>query len=248
MLSIKNETLCQNNSLPKSLPHQLAKKKKGRLTELLLGINFGRSERHSVPENKTKPIQSKFYQPMKNPLLIGFSALCVLALVAIAFITFSTPAPIAKPPKPETAANKKASTRTAASDTRPIYSGYSDTPVSAPAQSAATPQRTAGPAGIYAQTQTPLTEKERIVEQIYEIASNASPGSPNSLRPMLRSPDREIRLQAVEAFKQLDTPEAAKALQEEAQRTTDPELREEMLSAAELIGLPPITEIRFSNK
>ena len=63
---------------------------------------------------------------------------------------------------------------------------------------------------------------------------------------MLRSPDREIRLQAVEAFKQLDTPEAAKALQEEAQRTTDPELREEMLSAAELIALPPITGTRFN--
>jgi hypothetical protein len=185
---------------------------------------------------------------MKNPLLIGISALCVLAFAAIAFITFSTPAPIAKPPKPETAANKKASTRTEVSDTRPIYSGHSDTPVSAPAQSAATPQRTAGPTGIYAQTQAAPTEKERIVEQIYEIASTGSPSAPSSLRPMLRSPDREIRLQAVEAFKQLDSPEAVKALQEEAQRTTDPELREEMLSAAELIGLPPITEIRFNNK
>lgn len=192
--------------------------------------------------------QSRIYFSMKNPLLIAFSALCAVALIAIALLAFSSPAPVAKPSKPETSAKKQTSTHRESPDTRPAYSSYSDTPMSAPPKSMATPQRTTDPAGIYAQTQTPLTEKERIVEQIYEIASNASPGAPTSLRPMLRSPDREIRLQAVEAFKQLDSPEAAKTLQEEAQRTTDPELREEMLSAAELIALPPITEIRFEKK
>lgn len=181
---------------------------------------------------------------MKNPLLIAFSALCTVALIAIALLAFSSPAPVAKPVKPEPSANKQTSTRRELPDTRTAYASYSDTPASAPPKSVATPERAAGPTGIYSQTQTPLTEKERIVEQIYEIVSNASPSAPSSLRPMLRSPDREICLQAVEAFKQLDSPEAAKALQDEAQRTTDPELREEMLSAAELIALPPITGAR----
>jgi HEAT repeat protein len=69
------------------------------------------------------------------------------------------------------------------------------------------------------------------------IATYSAEGVP-ILKPLLLSPDLEIREQAIEGMKQLDAPEAAAALREAAKKVTDPRDRQAMLEAADFVDLP----------
>lgn len=83
-----------------------------------------------------------------------------------------------------------------------------------------------------------FAQKQAVMDRIQEaIATNSSESVP-ILRPLLASPDFDIRNQAIEAMKQINAPEAATALREAAQRASDRRDREAMLEAAAFVELP----------
>ena len=175
-----------------------------------------------------------------SKLILLIAAVCGVALAGIVFlIATAPPAPI--PVAKKEPASSGAPDRSSRSEMAPVT--YEATPArTAQSQPAAqTPKPTS--TGIYSQSSAPSSERDRVTESIFEAVSTYSPAGVSRIKPMLQSPDEEIRASAIEGMKQIGLPEAAAALREAAQRgTTRQEDREEMLEAAEFIELPNLVK------
>ncbi len=179
-----------------------------------------------------------------SKIIIILASLCGLAIAGVFYLIATTPPPPAPVVKKESASTG-APDRSSRSEMSPIT--YEATPVrtiqSQPADQ--TPKSTS--TSNYSQTSASSSEHERVTESIFEAVSTYSPAGVIQIKPMLQSPDEQIRSSAIEGMRQIGLPEAAAALREAAQRgTTRQEDREEMLEAAEFIELPNI--VRALNK
>ena len=179
-----------------------------------------------------------------SKIIIILASLCVLAIAGVFYLIATTPPPPAPVVKKESASTG-APDRSSRSEMSPIT--YEATPArtvqSQPAAQTAKPTSTSN----YSQTSTPSSEHDRVTESIFEAVSTYSPAGVTRIKPMLQSPDEQIRSSAIEGMRQIGLPEAATALREVAQRgDTRQEDREEMLEAAEFIELPNI--VRALNK
>jgi len=82
--------------------------------------------------------------------------------------------------------------------------------------------------------------KEATMAVIHDAMTTWSAEGVPTLRPLLSSPDKEIRAEAIEAMKQLSVPEAVAALRAQAKETKDPAERKALLDAAEWAALPSL--------
>ena len=175
-----------------------------------------------------------------SKIIIILASLCGLAIAGVFYLIATTPPPPAPVVKKESASTG-APDRSSRNEMSPIT--YEATPVrtiqSQPAAQTAKPTSTSN----YSQTSASSSEHDRVTESIFEAVSTYSPAGVIQIKPMLQSPDEQIRSSAIEGMRQIGLPEAAAALREAAQRgTTRQEDREEMLEAAEFIELPNIVK------
>jgi hypothetical protein len=175
-----------------------------------------------------------------SKIIIVLASLCGLAIAGVFYLIATTPPPPAPVVKKESASTSVPD-RSSRSEISQVT--YEATPArtvqSQPA--AQTPKPTS--TGIYSQSSAPSSERDRVTESIFEAVSTYSPAGVSRIKPMLQSPDEEIRASAIEGMRQIGLPEAAAALREAAQRgTTRQEDREEMLEAAEFIELPNLVK------
>lgn len=82
--------------------------------------------------------------------------------------------------------------------------------------------------------------KEATMAVIHDAMTTWSAEGVPTLQPLLSSPDKEIRAEAIEAMKQLSVPEAVAALRAQAKETKDPAERKALLDAAEWAALPSL--------
>jgi len=97
---------------------------------------------------------------------------------------------------------------------------------------------------IFTAGEEAVTPKAAAIQQIVEGKVTYSAEGVPLIQPYLNNPDPEIRLEAIEAMKQLDAPEAAAALRQAAKTARNAEERAAMLEAAEFVELPSILDLR----
>jgi hypothetical protein len=171
---------------------------------------------------------------MTLKFFISILAFVIVALIGLLSFLFVFPPSINTPhakPKPETTKSdnsyKSPSVQyTAPADDKPSAPNLAPTTYAQPVTQL--PSASNGPYG----------EKQAVMDRIQEAISTYSAEGVPVLKPLLTSPDLEIREHAIEAMKQLDAPEAAAALREVANKTTDPRDRQAMLEAADFVDLP----------
>jgi hypothetical protein len=172
---------------------------------------------------------------MSKTILVALGSICLIALAGIVAMMATSPAPPPPAPEPPAAAAEKP--RTASAEMERV--AYEAEPVQSAAPAPALAPEQPGATSVYSQGETSSTERDRVVDTIFDAIATQSVSGVATVKPMLRSPDPEVRATAIEGMRQLGFPEAAAALREEAQRsTTRQEDREEMLEAAEFIDLP----------
>lgn len=108
----------------------------------------------------------------------------------------------------------------------------------------ATPSSSLPGTDIFNDGKEPASPKEAAIEQIVQGKVTYSAEGVPVIQPFLNNPDEEIRLEAIEAMKQLDAPEAAAALREAAKTARNANERAAMLEAAEFVELPSILDLR----
>jgi hypothetical protein len=84
------------------------------------------------------------------------------------------------------------------------------------------------------------SQRAAVETTIYEAMSTYSAEGVPALQPLLTHADSSIRSEAIEAMKQLDTPEAVVALRAAAKEEKDPDKRRALLEAADFVELPPL--------
>ncbi len=82
--------------------------------------------------------------------------------------------------------------------------------------------------------------KEQAMAAIDDAMSTYSAQGVPVIQQYLKSPDAELRTEAIEAMKQLGAPEAAVALRAAAREAKSPQERDAMIRAAEFVELPPL--------
>jgi hypothetical protein len=89
----------------------------------------------------------------------------------------------------------------------------------------------------------PGSPNQAALEQIIQGKVTYSAEGVPLIQPFLNNPDEEIRMEAIEAMKQLDAPEAAAALRAAARNARNAQDRAAMLEAAEFVELPSLMDL-----
>jgi hypothetical protein len=166
-------------------------------------------------------------------IIIALVCLIIATLGGLAFLFLSTPKVKTSPPEQKPIAGK--SDKTSATAPAQYIAPPEEKPaVPAPVATTTAPE----PSQSAPESNGPYGEKQVVMDRIQEAISTYSAEGVPILKPLLLSPDLEIREQAIEGMKQLDAPEAAAALREAAKKVTDPRDRQAMLEAAEFVDLP----------
>ena len=166
-------------------------------------------------------------------ILIALVCIIIAVLGGLAFLFLSTPIEKTSPPEQKPIAIKSDKS-SATAPTQYIAPPEEKPAVSAPVATTAAPE----PSQSVPESKGPYGEKQVVMDRIQEAISTYSAEGVPILKPLLLSPDLEIREQAIEGMKQLDAPEAAAALREAAKKVTDPRDRQVMLEAADFVDLP----------
>ncbi|MCX6965279.1 MAG: HEAT repeat domain-containing protein [Verrucomicrobia bacterium] len=166
-------------------------------------------------------------------IIIALVCLIIATLGGLAFLFLSTPTEKISPPEQKPIAGKPDKS-SATAPTQYIAPPEEKPAVSAPVATTAAPE----PSQSAPESNGPYGEKQVVMDRIQEAISTYSAEGVPILKPLLLSPDLEIREQAIEGMKQLDAPEAAAALREAAKKVTDPRDRQAMLEAADFVDLP----------
>ena len=166
-------------------------------------------------------------------IIIALVCLIIATLGGLAFLFLSTPTEKTSPPEQKPIAIKSDKS-SATAPTQYIAPPEEKPAVSAPVATTAAPE----PSQSVPESKGPYGEKQVVMDRIQEAISTYSAEGVPILKPLLLSPDLEIREQAIEGMKQLDAPEAAAALREAAKKVTDPRDRQVMLEAADFVDLP----------
>ena len=166
-------------------------------------------------------------------IIIALVCIIIAVLGGLAFLFLSTPTEKTSPPEQKPIAIKSDKS-SATAPTQYIAPPEEKPAVSAPVATTAAPE----PSQSVPESKGPYGEKQVVMDRIQEAISTYSAEGVPILKPLLLSPDLEIREQAIEGMKQLDAPEAAAALREAAKKVTDPRDRQVMLEAADFVDLP----------
>jgi type IV secretory pathway VirB10-like protein len=166
-------------------------------------------------------------------IIIALVCIIIAVLGGLAFLFLSTPTEKTSPPEQKPIAIKSDKS-SATAPTQYIAPPEEKPAVSAPVATTAAPE----PSQSVPESKGPYGEKQVAMDRIQEAISTYSAEGVPILKPLLLSPDLEIREQAIEGMKQLDAPEAAAALREAAKKVTDPRDRQAMLEAADFVDLP----------
>ena len=170
--------------------------------------------------------------PLKS--LISILAFVIVALIGfLSFLFISSPS-IDTPPAEQKAETNKTDESYKVPSVQ--YAGPAEDIPSAPKSTLSAYAQPV--AQLPSASNGPYGEKQAVMDRIQEAMSTYSAEGVPVLKPLLTSPDLEIREHAIEAMKQLDAPEAAAALREVANKTTDPRDRQAMLEAADFVDLP----------
>jgi hypothetical protein len=168
---------------------------------------------------------------MNKSTITIFAALFGVAIIG-AFAVLLMPAPPVAQPAVKTKETAAAKPQNVSESNFQFDGSVPATPSTAaakPEAQAEAPEQTAQKAA-----------KEQTLSVIHNAMTTWSEEGVPVIQPYLSSPDREIRVEAIEAMKQLGVPQAAAALRAAAKRTTNPDEREVMLEAAEFAELPPL--------
>jgi hypothetical protein len=90
-----------------------------------------------------------------------------------------------------------------------------------------------------AQENTASDSSQGIIDSMTELVVSEPSQGLQLVSKSLSHPDKDVRMAAVEASKQLELPEAAEVLRKAAETAISKDEKEAMLAAAEFIGLPP---------
>jgi HEAT repeat protein len=156
---------------------------------------------------------------------VGFLIAATAAVTALLLPAAEQPV---EPERPKATASAKAPPR--------MSSGFGDDSLSSstPKRVSSASETSAFPAPSVAVP----TGKEATMSYIQDAMTTWSAEGVPALQPLLSSPDKEIRAEAIEAMKQLSVPEAVTALRQAANQTKDPAERQRLLDAAEWAALP----------
>ncbi len=182
-----------------------------------------------------------------NPFIVAFSMLAVALVAAAVILLMPTP----QSTRASAESSQVAKPSFAAAPPNALAAGGPATapslPLPATREERQTPPPTTSGASIAAGDQEPTpwaeAEQDRIIGTINEAMSTYAAQSVPTIQPYLLNPKPEIRDEAIEAMKQIDAPEAAAALRNAAQQTTDKDLRASLEEAAEFVEAPSILEL-----
>ena len=79
------------------------------------------------------------------------------------------------------------------------------------------------------------------IDRLQDLSANNDPASLTAILSDLTSPDKKVRLAAIEAAKQFGSADAIPVLKADAATTQDPEEQTAMLEAADILSLPDMT-------
>ena len=167
-------------------------------------------------------------------IIIALVCLIIATLGGLAFLFLSPTTEKTSPPEQKPIAIK--SDKSSATAPAQYIAPPEEKPAAVPAPVATT--TAPEPSESAPESNGPYGEKQMVMDRIQEAISTYSAEGVPILKPLLLSPDLEIREQAIEGMKQLDAPEAAAALREAAKKVTDPRDRQAMLEAADFVDLP----------
>ena len=157
---------------------------------------------------------------LKSSLII-LSGLVILLLAAI--FSFSSGDKPAQAPK---AASAQATSSSQVSS-------------SSPDAKSEVQEKTQTAAAAPSDASVPQSEKDQIINKLYDCSATPTQESVKTVEPYLLSSDLTVRNAAIEAMKQLSLPSAARALRDAAARSSSPSDKAEFLKAAEFVELPP---------
>jgi hypothetical protein len=180
---------------------------------------------------------------MKSPLVL-IAALVFLAIAVLVTILL-LPAPPAAERTTASSSSGDAKTR-AAVDSRPAYNfpvSSAESTTTAPGAAMVESFPTPVPPIV---TEDSLTPRGQALGRIHDAMVTYSEEGLPVLEGYLANSDKEVRLAAIEAIKQLSVPAGADVLLAAAKKAKTPEEIKEMMEAAEFLKLPrlPAEEVR----
>jgi hypothetical protein len=184
---------------------------------------------------------------MSKSILVALGSICILVLVGIIAMIATSPAP--PPPAPEHEPPAVSAEKSSAASSVMEAVAYEAEPARSVAPAPAAAPEQPGATSVYSQSVSSQTERERVTDVIFEAITKDPPAGVATIKPMLLSPDDEVRATAIEGMRQLKSPEAAAALREAAMRSSTPQSdREEMLDAIEFIEQPFILDAQNARR